>query len=324
MIQKLRLISLLLILIGAAATAEPIRLDMKSSARLLSGTIRLGDVARINTPDAAKAEQLADISLGAAPLAGNARNVTRRTVLIHLARQGINPDTIKWSGAQFCTVSTRSLSVKGKDIVQKARQYLLSLPVFQRKGVSIKVDRVPHDKTFPAHGGPIRLSISAAAVKRPWGNIRAYVSIRREGQTLATVPLLFHVTCKTKILVAAGTIRRGRRISAEDLREQEVILGRGSAALPYVIDRRDVLNKQAVRSIAAGTPLTADMITDPLVVRRGDDVSISLRSKGLEIVTKGVALGNGRLGENVMVKVLLSGKETPCTVAGQGQVEIKL
>jgi len=324
MIHKLPLIPLLLALAGAAVTPDSIQLDMKSSARLISGTIRLSDVARINTADAAKAKQLADLSLGATPLAGNARSVSRRTILIHLARQGINPDIIKWSGTHFCTVSTRSVAVKGKDIAQKAREYLLSLPGFQHKGISIHVDRVPHDKMFPARGGPLQLSVSAAAVKRPWGNIRAYVSITREGQTLATVPLYFRVICKTKILVAARTIRRGQRISGEDLQKQQVILGPGSAALPYVIDPRNVLNKQAVRSIAAGTPLTTDMVVDPLIIRRGDDVSISLRSKGLEIITKGVALGNGRLGENIMVKVLLSGKETPCMVAGRGQVEIKL
>ena len=79
-----------------------------------------------------------------------------------------------------------------------------------------------------------------------------------------------------------------------------------------------------MRSIPAGTALTASMVAEPLAIRRGEDVTLSLKSDHMEVVTKGVAQKDGYVGDLIPVKVFVSGKDLTCKVVANGTVELPL
>jgi flagella basal body P-ring formation protein FlgA len=66
------------------------------------------------------------------------------------------------------------------------------------------------------------------------------------------------------------------------------------------------------------------MVAEPLAVRQGEDVALSLKSSHLEVATRGIAQKDGYIGEMIPVKVFVSGKRLNCKVVGTGTVEVPL
>jgi len=142
---------------------------------------------------------------------------------------------------------------------------------------------------------------------------------------LATIPLMFMVTTNQKVLVAARSINRGEVIEKGHLDTREIVLGPASLPETYLDPSPDsAIGKVAVRAIPAGTALTASMVAEPLAIRRGDDVTLSVKSAHMDVVTKGVAQKDGYVGELIPVKVFVTGKNLTCKIVANGTVELPL
>ena len=184
---------------------------------------------------------------------------------------------------------------------------------------------MPRDCVVSAGAGKITLSAFAASADRPWGRLRIFVKITAEDKLLATIPLMFMVTTNQKVLVSARAINRGEVIDKSQLDSREIVLGPASLPETYLNSiPESAIGKVAVRAIPAGTALTASMIAEPLAIRRGDDVTLSVRSNHMEVVTKGVAQRDGYVGELIPVKVFVSGKDLTCKIIANGTVELPL
>jgi flagella basal body P-ring formation protein FlgA len=106
---------------------------------------------------------------------------------------------------------------------------------------------------------------------------------------------------------------------------REIVLGPASIPETYLDSSPDsAIGKVAVRAIPAGTALTASMVAEPLAIRRGDDVTLSVKSAHMEVVTKGIAQKDGYMGEMIPVKVFVTGKSLTCKIVGNGTVELPL
>ena len=67
--------------------------------------------------------------------------------------------------------------------------------------------------------------------------------------------------------------------------------------------------------------LTASVVEFPILVRRGDRISIRSHSGGISVRANAEALDNGRYGERIRVRNLQSAKviEVTVTAAGEGE-----
>lgn len=79
---------------------------------------------------------------------------------------------------------------------------------------------------------------------------------------------------------------------------------------------------EAIRRLTAGTPVRRSDLIKAQLVRRGEAVSIALRSGGLSIVTEGRALSGGGLGDLVRVVSLSTKRTLDATVDGSGSVRL--
>lgn len=122
------------------------------------------------------------------------------------------------------------------------------------------------------------------------------------------------------VLVLTKQLNRNDRITAEHLRTET----RDIASLQqgYIIDPADVVNKQATRSVAAGSALNRTHYTEPTLIKRGDQVSIQSGKAGLLITTKGVAMMNGTKGQQIRVKNVTSRRVIKATVVNPGVVTV--
>lgn len=118
--------------------------------------------------------------------------------------------------------------------------------------------------------------------------------------------------------VLARAITKGELIAADDFSIEE----RSAAQARGGIPARDAMGKEAARNLPSGTVLRASDVIEPQLVRRGEPVTINVRSGGLTIATAGRALGSGAAGDFVRVVSLSTNRTLDGVVEGPRAVRI--
>ncbi len=139
-------------------------------------------------------------------------------------------------------------------------------------------------------------------------------------------PWKMYVTTSVEItgeaVVAARPIGRGERLAANMLSTQPVLLN--ERRKQAVSDPQRVVGMEARRPISAGVPVTADLLIAPPAVSRGDHVIIRARSGRFSVASRGQALAEAAVGEQVLVKNLSSSKTLRARVTAPGRVEVAM
>ncbi len=78
------------------------------------------------------------------------------------------------------------------------------------------------------------------------------------------------------------------------------------------------------RSLPAGTVLHPGLLEAPMVVRKGEQVVMISGNPVVRVRTNGVALTDGRLGEQIVVENPTSQRRVKALVTGRAQVEVPL
>ena len=132
----------------------------------------------------------------------------------------------------------------------------------------------------------------------PKGNIT--VGIRCSG----TKPWKLYVsaTVKTygKVVVLTRGLPRHSKISADDVRLEEHDITHVTS--PLLAQAEEAIGKHLTRSVSADQPLTYSLLKNPVVVRRGERVTLLYKSPGIEVRSSGTALENSSTGKRISVK----------------------
>ena len=87
-------------------------------------------------------------------------------------------------------------------------------------------------------------------------------------------------------------------------------------------DIRKVVGKSAKRLLRADAPIAIQYLQEPMLVKRNGLVSVVYAVKNLTLVTKGMALSDGSLGQVVRIKNLKSQRIVDSVVTGSDQVSV--
>jgi len=124
------------------------------------------------------------------------------------------------------------------------------------------------------------------------------------------------------ILVAARALARDTVLAPADVRLAPAASGTpGYGALS---DPAEVTGKRLRRNIEAGTPVTAGLLDAPILVRRGQQVTLEATQGGLNVRMAGVARTDGSLGQIIEVENGGSGRIVQAVVRSQRSVEVLL
>jgi flagella basal body P-ring formation protein FlgA len=123
-------------------------------------------------------------------------------------------------------------------------------------------------------------------------------------------------------LVASRPLARGQRITEGvlEIRDVEMNATRRSP----IRHKEQLIGMEMRRGINAGTVFTADLLTAPEAIVRGDHVVITAETGGFSVRSRGKALGSGSIGEQVMVENLSSSRTVRARIIAPGQVEIPM
>lgn len=192
----------------------------------------------------------------------------------------------------------------------------------ERSGVSgeqIKVTAGELDQRLrlPRCPAPLRAVVPEAARAT-----RVSVEVRCDAATRWKVYVPVQVTAKRPIVVTARALSRGNVLTDDDV----ILADRDAIAPGYAwITAVDLaVGRTLRRSVGAGTPITANLLDAPVIVRRGQQVTLEVRSGALAVRSAGVAEADGALGEVIPVTNLRSGKKVQGIVRSEKSVQILL
>ncbi len=165
---------------------------------------------------------------------------------------------------------------------------------------------------LPACAGELTPSLPPGAGIRP----RVAVTVRcgDTGGWSLVVPV--DVATDLAVLVARRPLNRGEMPAAADL---EVATRRlPGIGTQYVTRMADTEGRRLRHPLGAGQPLTADALAAPVLVERGQQVTLVAEAAGISIRAGGVALDAGGHGDRVRARSLSSGRIVEGVVEADG------
>ncbi len=203
--------------------------------------------------------------------------------------------------------------------MRKAVSQFLQQQAMQNKGdTEVSVD--PIDPR-------LRLAQCDGALEPFWpkggkraGNIT--VGLRCQGQVSWSIYLRARLAVYETVAVAARPLGRGERLSTADveLHRQDISNLRGG----YHTRIKDVAGMEVRRSVRAGIVLDRSVVKPPILVNRGERVSITASSGVVQVSMDGKALDSGARGELIEVVNLSSKQKLEAVVVAPGVVRVRM
>ena len=136
----------------------------------------------------------------------------------------------------------------------------------------------------------------------------------------SSAELTFDASLKLPIVVTKHPIAANKRLTASDLMfiSQDI----SSLHTGYYLAMEQVIGFDVRRALPANKVLNSLLIQPPLLIEKGDEVTVIADLPGLSIRTTGIALTSGRKNKQISVKNSQSGKVVRVRVIDIGLVEI--
>lgn len=185
-----------------------------------------------------------------------------------------------------------------EQIRESAEEFLRSILDNDGTRKSVQIGQI--DSRLRLSRCPSPLVAFLPAGVRPQGNIT--VGVRCAGPK----PWKLYVSAKVRIYQEVVVLRRSlprhSRIAMQDvvLAELETTF----ITSPVVTEIAEAIGKELTRSVTADRPLTYSMLRQPVVVRRGQRVTLLYRSPGIEVRGSATALDDGGRGEQISARPL--------------------
>jgi flagella basal body P-ring formation protein FlgA len=200
----------------------------------------------------------------------------------------------------------------------------LAVPVAGGEEVTLLEAKLTHFiKQFYGQGDDIRIrfgtipgylkdgvrvkNINFSRVPDASGDGVCFVEVEGGSVRARNVYVSFKVLLKKKLFVLQQGGKKGDTVDLHDIAVKDTYLSGGANLYPASQD--EVIGKKLRRDLPAGTVLTSQALDTPVMLERGEIVTIMAENKRLLVQTKGQTLEKGRLGDIIKVKNITSGKQ---------------
>ena len=286
---------------GFAGATEAGRITVQRTAVVTGPTIKLGDLARLE----GSAEALADVDFGPSPSASAPRRLEGEAILRRLQAAGMDASATRYMIPASVRVERTAQEVS----VEEIRTAVLNvasdaLPA----GETIRDLEVAGPVRIPA--GPYEARVSTTAQGRP-GRRRFEVQLVNEGTVLANVPVTARTEARGPVVVTKQSIPRGVVLTSNDV----AVVQRNQHDVPddALTAPEQAIGMETKVAFAAAAPLPRAALAAPVVVKKGDLVTMLIETPVMRLSVAGEALEAGAVGGGIRVM----NRASKQTVAGK-------
>ncbi len=296
-------------------------LRFRQHANCKSNVAYLRDLVEVVGGNSPSFERLLDKPLGPAPRTGTSQTWTQSDVMNHLRPRGVHSDSVRWQGvevaqiqrraiqsAAFQTqsngsfnpafVSERAIKQAEKLVAQAISDYLdLKSNTSTRWIITAKLP-VEYTKTLLSR----RNLLGIAGGKAPWVGEQIFQLQVRTSADPVTVAVKAIVKQPPMVVVASQPLRREQLVT-EKLLKYSPLPHNAKAEAKYYQDIEQLVGLQMRRSLSTGLPLTEEDVGPPVVIERGELITIESVAGNITVSTQGKALSSGAVGEAIEVEL---------------------
>ena len=280
-------------------------LTVPEEVSLDKDTILLGDLIEFTAGDLR-----ASVGLGKAPKPGLARRVHDYEILGKLRVSGLRTEDLDLPDSVL--IRRQSVPLDG----ERVRVFVLEL--FERRfpegRIQIQEMIVP---AMDVSTGEVHISGSLPRSFNPSGPISIRLDLRSDGFS-RTAYVQVRARIETAQPVMAGPVRAHAHVLAEDVQWQFAPLNGASDAVESLDQIRGMLAK---RDLEPGEVLSARQLYSPVLVQRGDAVTVVAAIGSITVSAMMKARSSGTYGETIIVEHLNGDGQATVRVIGQGRVE---
>lgn len=293
----------------------------------------LGEIADIQSDDPQQNRQLAELELVLAPAKGTKRFLRSREVQDLLMARGVNLAVHHFSGAREIQI--------GVDVEDKVPTAPIAVPTDQEARLSTAV-KTAIAQYLDSSGDPgqrwyIEVDLSEVLPQlatashileitggqRPWTGRQQFALLLSTEQGEVRVPVAAEISILQPRVVAIRELRRGAIIRESDVElrhEPATYIAQRAADGFKSVDQ--VVGQEVRRPIRVGQSVDRGDVQRPVLVHRGDEVTVFARTGGIQVSTRAVARDDGSHGELVEVETLIDRTKIYARVSGPQTVDI--
>lgn len=210
--------------------------------------------------------------------------------------------------------------VQSRDSIRaRAERFLLEqLEPEQRKDAQIEIGHL--DPRLRLRQCPAPLQAFAVGGRPPIG--ATSVGIRCGQGRPWTLYVTARVVVFADVLVTTRALNRGESVRAGDVRLERKDLSR--LHYGYLTRPDAAVGKVLKRGYLAAQVIQPNQLAAPLMVKRGQQVTLLAQSGGIEIRMGGKALGDGAAGDRIQVRNNSSDRIVEGEVIAKGVVQVRI
>lgn len=319
----------------AAGLADGAELRLRAEVNVDAAVVSLGHLAEIAGCEPAERDRLAEIELFPVPPPGRQRFVSAREICDALVTRGESPARHTLTGASQVRVRlatervtqaprhtvagrgpTRAQSERAKELANEAIAAYLGRQAGDGTAWKVQVTLEPETVEPLSRAGAARAEGSI-----PTGEGTATFVLIYEGDAgEASCQVTARVQPVPAVVVAVRAVARGTILTPGDvqLTAAEAPLA-GQSPLTLL---EDAVGREVTRALGAGQAIVAGDVRAPLLVRRGEPVTVWARAAGLRVRTVAVAREEGGAGDLVTVESRQTRQTYFARVVGPQEVEV--
>ena len=293
-------------IVAVAAEAATLRSD----AVIEGDRVTLGDLFDGLSPD------MAGTAIARAPALGRTVTLDARWLSRLAQAHGIDWDTT--TGALRIAVSRPSHRLDATAITDFMRETLAARMPGDRFEISF--DTRSLEAHLPIDVAPT-LAVEGLTFDPVGGRFSGTLIAPASGTPLVRLGVAGRATRILEVPVLLGRMRSGDVISEADIGYVEMPAHRVTA--DAALHAADMVGLSPRRSLAANTPIRLADLRPPIVVRRGEAVTMLLTSGALTITARGRALEDGARGRLVRIVNIDSNRTVEAEIVGPGTVMVR-
>lgn len=331
--DKLRIFAIALLCWGTgtvlATAAHCAEITLRAKCQARGAMVTLGDVAEIFTADETTRQALAQLELVPAPTAGRSRSLRIHEVQDLIALQGVKLLDHQFAGASDIQISggdkltstsakiSSQVAEQSRARVERAiRQHLQTSAGDHPWQVNFELDDTQLDTIAAYRVG----DVIAAGGTRPWTGVQEFQIDLKTSQGVERIGVTAEVSLPEMVVVSRRAFRRGEVVQASDV---ELVMPTQPTDRSSLATRlEDVVGRETTRSIATGQSFDATWLRKPIMVRRGEVVTVFARAANVRVRTQARALEDGGRDDIVPVERLDDRQRFTARVSGVQELEV--
>jgi flagella basal body P-ring formation protein FlgA len=181
--------------------------------------------------------------------------------------------------------------------------------------VNVRVGKLDNRLRLAKCAQSLELNLKDTA--KTGGNINVQVSCSSPTSWTILVPAQAKVY--RSVAVAGRNLQRGDVVSAADL--SSTVKDVGDFRIGFALTPEAIIGKEVKFAINKGEAFRNSALDAPLVIKRGDVVSMESSSGGISVTISATAISDGRIGQQIRVKNNQSARIINAKVVEAGKVQ---